>query len=170
MLQTQRKFFFSRLDKSEGMRTCVVCLGQLFLHEALCDRQSNICFNQSALQRNASIASLSLLFFLSFFFSCWSDSIQGLFFCFLLDDIQRRLGQEIRLLEWCGTETPVVLSSKGNGVLLEFISNYRRTETGFGLEYSSVSLIGEPMGKNALCVQRLAPVLGCSLLHTLQFC
>ena len=63
----------------------------------------------------------------------------------LSDNVQGRLRRENRLLEWCGTETPVVVSSKGSGVLVEFISNYQKTERGFRLDYSSVSLIGKLM-------------------------
>ena len=112
----------------------VHCVGQLFYKQLFVTVIANIPLNFVVRCNYYSYSWLVLL----------SDvTITPIFV--LSDNVQGRLRRENRLLEWCGTETPVVVSSKGSGVLVEFISNYQKTERGFRLDYSSVSLIGKLM-------------------------
>ncbi|KAK7091371.1 cubilin-like [Littorina saxatilis] len=63
------------------------------------------------------------------------------------------------LLQWCDAEKPVVLSSEGNSLLVEFITNYRDTAPGFSIEYSSVSLVNECPSMASLMAGEEAKIL-----------
>lgn len=56
-------------------------------------------------------------------------------------DYQVASGSRSKLLEWCGSELPVIMSSKGNSLLLQFATDATNTSVGFSVNYSSVLLV-----------------------------
>ncbi|KAK7458658.1 hypothetical protein BaRGS_00039110 [Batillaria attramentaria] len=48
-----------------------------------------------------------------------------------------------KLTHWCADDTPIIMSSTGDSLLVEFITDAKITATGFELAYSSISLRNE---------------------------